>query len=148
MRLRFVDNLYLLIVFAALALPAAAHAFAGMVKTVAGDATVIRSGQTLPLAVGMEINGADVLKTGRHGRLGLIFSDDTLITMGPDTEIAIDDYLFEPDQKRLSFVMRLIHGTVSFLSGQIAKLSPESVRLVMPAATIGVRGTHVLMKVD
>lgn len=55
---------------------------------------------------------------------------------------------FEPLEKKLFFVLRMIQGTVSFLSGQVAKLSPESVKLVMPAATIGVRGTHVLIKVD
>jgi hypothetical protein len=60
----------------------------------------------------------------------------------------VDEYLFDPLEKELSFIARLIRGTISFLSGQIAKLSPESVQLVMPAATIGVRGTHVLIKVD
>ena len=68
--------------------------------------------------------------------------------MGPNSEIAVDDYLFEPLEDKLSFVLRLIRGTVSFLSGQMTKLSPESVQLVMPAATIGVRGTHLLIKVE
>jgi hypothetical protein len=128
--------------------PVAADAFVGVVKTVAGDAVIERQGETIPIDTGMEIKQADVVKTGREGSVGLVFSDDTRISMGPDTEIAVDNYLFEPLEEKLSFVLRLIRGTLSFLSGQMTKLSSESVQLVMPAATIGVRGTHVLIKVD
>ena len=90
----------------------------------------------------------DILKTGDGGALGLIFYDDTIISMGPRTELAIEAYLFEPLEGKLAFIAKILRGTVSYLSGQIAKLSPESVKLVTPAATIGVRGTHVLIKVD
>ena len=127
---------------------AAADAFVGVVKTLEGDAFITRNGETIAVGTGMDIQRADVVKTSRKGCVGLVFSDDTRISMGPNTELAVDDYLFEPVEKKLSFVLRLIRGTLSFLSGQIAKLSPESVQLVMPAATIGVRGTHVLIKVD
>lgn len=128
--------------------PASAHAFVGVVKTVDGEAAIQRDGQTLTAITGLEVKRADIVSTGPKGYIGLVFSDDTLITMGPETQITIDDYLFEPREKKLSFIIRLVHGTLSFISGQMAKLSPESVRLIMPAATIGVRGTHVLMKVD
>ncbi len=127
---------------------AAADAFVGVVKTLEGSAVITRNGETIAVGTGMDIQRADVVKTDRNGFIGLVFSDDTRISMGPNTELAVDDYLFEPVEKKLSFVLRLIRGTISFLSGQIAKLSPESVQLVMPAATIGVRGTHVLIKAD
>ncbi len=129
-------------------LSTASQALVGIVKTLEGDATVLRGAETITVVAGMEIQQADLFKTRRNGHLGLVFSDDTRITMGPNTQIVVDDYLFEPKEKRLSFIVRLISGTVSFLSGQMAKLSPDSVQLVMPAATIGVRGTHVLVKVD
>jgi len=88
------------------------------------------------------------VKTGDGGSVGLIFSDDTIISMGPRTELAIEDYLFEPIEGKLAFIAKILRGTVSYLSGQIAKIAPESVKLITPAATIGVRGTHVLIKVD
>jgi hypothetical protein len=128
--------------------PVAVDAFVGVVKTMEGSAVITRNGETISVVTGMEIKQADVVKTDGRGTVGLVFSDDTRISMGPNTELAVDDYLFEPVERKLSFVLRLIRGTLSFLSGQMAKLSPESVQLVMPAATIGVRGTHVLIKVD
>ena len=148
MRVSAVHLLCLLLVLIGLCTPAAAGSFVGVVKTLEGGATIARNGETITVVTGMEIQRADVVKTDRHGTVGLVFSDDTLISMGSNTELTVDDYLFEPLEKELSFVVRLIRGTVSFLSGQIAKLSPESVQLIMPAATIGVRGTHVLIKVD
>ena len=128
--------------------PTLATSFVGVVKTLEGTATIRRGNQQITPVIGMEIQQSDVVSTGAEGRLGLVFSDDTRITMGSNTEIAVDDYLFEPKDKQLSLIIRLIKGTVSFLSGQIAKLAPESVQVVIPAGTIGVRGTHVLIKVD
>ena len=42
----------------------------------------------------------------------------------------------------------MFQGTFSYLSGQISKLVPGAVRLETPDATIGMRGTHVLVKVE
>ena len=125
-----------------------AQEFVGLAKSVEGQASVSRAGKTMNVVTGMEIKMGDILKTGDGGALGLIFYDDTIISMGPRTELAIEAYLFEPLEGKLSFIAKILRGTVSYLSGQIAKLSPESVKLVTPAATIGVRGTHVLIKVD
>ena len=148
MRLRIVNLFCLALILVGPYTLAAANAFVGVVKTLEGGAVITRNGEMIAVGTGMELQRADLVKTDRHGTIGLVFSDDTRITMGPNTEISVDDYLFEPVEKKLLFVLRLIRGTVSFLSGQIAKLSPESVQVVMPAATIGVRGTHVLIKVD
>jgi len=52
--------------------------------------------------------------------------------MGPNSEMAIDEYNFVPIEGRLSFVVKFIHGTITYLSGQISKLSPQSVRLETP----------------
>jgi hypothetical protein len=126
----------------------AEEAFIGMVKTVRGGATIERDGQRLEAVPGMILQSSDIVSTKEGGSVGLVFSDDTVITMGDNARIAIDHYVFEPKDHRLSFVVRMLQGMFSYVSGQIAKLSPESVRLAMPDWTIGVRGTHVLVKVD
>ena len=127
---------------------ASAAEFVGFVKSLEGQATVLRDGKAKEAAVGMEIKEGDIVKTGTEGSVGLIFSDDTIITMGPRTEFVVEDYLFEPLEGRLGFVAKILRGTISYLSGQIEKLSPGTVQLKTPAATIGVRGTHVLLKVE
>lgn len=121
---------------------------AGIVKAVNNRAFIVRDGESLEAVPGMKIRIGDIVKTGDNGSIGLIFTDDTIISMGSKSEITIEEYLFEPIEGKLSFVARMIQGTISFISGQITKLSPGSVRLEIPAATIGVRGTHILVKVE
>jgi hypothetical protein len=59
----------------------------------------------------------------------------------------IEDFQFRPVKHELSFVGRMLRGTINYISGQIAKLAPEMVRLETPDATLGVRGTQVLVEV-
>ncbi len=136
------------VIGATLNVSAQATAFAGIVKTIDGDAVIERDGQAVEAIEGMTVHMGDVVKTRSPGSIGLVFRDDAVLSMGPDSTVVIDDYLFEPVEGKLSFIAKILQGTVSFISGQITKLSPESVNLVTPAATIGVRGTRVLVKVD
>ena len=122
--------------------------FIGIVKTVDGEAFVIRNDQPAKAVKGMTIQMGDVLKTGADGCMGIIFSDDTVISMGLNTELTIKRYLFDPRRGKLSFFAKMVQGTISFLCGQIAKLAPDSVCVEIPAATIGIRGTHFLVKAE
>ncbi len=53
-----------------------------------------------------------------------------------------------PSERELSFITRMIHGTFSVITGQIAKLAPEKVIFETPDATLGVRGTKFLVRVE
>ena len=129
-----------------MALCVAEPEYIGIVKSITRDAFFIRKGETTPADVNMKIMNKDIIITGPDGAIGIILKDDTVISMGPGSEIIIDDFIFDPVQNNLSFVARMLHGTVSYVSGQIVKLSPESVRFETPVATVGMRGTHFLVK--
>lgn len=120
----------------------------GIVKSVAGDSVILREGETIKAEANTKVLKGDLLKTGTDGKMGLIFEDDTIISIGPNSQIVIEDFLFQPAERKMSFVARMIHGTASFLSGQLAKLTPDLVRIETPYATIGMRGTSILVKVD
>ena len=121
---------------------------AGFVKAVAGDVYITSSQATVKAVTNMRLIQGDSIQTGPNSSVGLIFEDDTVVALGPNSEISIENFLFNPAQKQLSFVTKLIRGTFSFISGQIAKLAPEKVVLQTPDATLGVRGTKFLVKVD
>ncbi len=131
-----------------LALCEAESEFIGVVKEVSQDAFLIRNGETMPASVNMKMQVGDMVRTGPDGVIGFILKDDTVVSIGPGSEIVIDDFSFDPAGKKLSFIARLLHGTASYLSGQIVKISPESARFETPVATIGMRGTHFLVKVE
>jgi hypothetical protein len=120
----------------------------GSVKNLQGQAAVVRNEQSLPAHVGMRLVKGDLLKTGMDGILGIILRDDTVLSLGPNSEIALADYAFAPHEGKLSLVTRMLKGTAAYLSGQIGKLSPQSVRFETPVATIGIRGTLFAVKIE
>ena len=118
------------------------------VKTVEGAASVIRGKRTAAVNPGDRIYRNDRLRTAADGSLALVFRDDTLVSMGPSSEVVVKEFLFSPAQGRLPFVTRLLKGTAAYVSGIIGKLSPESVRFETPVATIGVRGTTFAVSIE
>jgi len=121
---------------------------AGSVRTLKGTASIIRQNQVIPAQMDAKIFMKDSLKTGPDGALGIIFKDDTLLSIGPQSEITISEFLFSPAEGKLSIVTRLLKGTAAYLTGIIAKLSPESVRFETPVANIGIRGTKFVVKIE
>lgn len=119
----------------------------GHVKTTAGSALVVRAGASRPAAVGDALFAGDVLKTGADGSLGVTLKDDSLVSIGPDTEYAIDEFVFAPRERKLSFGSRLVRGTLLVVSGWIAKLAPGSATVSTPTGTLGIRGTRFVVKV-
>jgi hypothetical protein len=119
---------------------------AGRIKIVSGAAFIVRAGKTIPATVGVAVFEADVLRTGADGRLGLTLKDDTRLSLGPSSEIRLDRFAYAPAEGRLGFVLSVVRGVAAYVSGRIAKLAPDAVRLETPAAIVGVRGTTVVMR--
>lgn len=119
----------------------------GSIKTVQGAAAVIRDGTEIPAAIGVAVQQNDVLRTGSDGSLGITFRDETMMSIGPNTEISLDRYAFAPEENKYSLVARITRGTLFYVSGLIAKLSPKSASVVTPGGTIGVRGTRFVVRV-
>ena len=133
----------------ALARPALAETAAvGVVKSVAGAAWVGRPGALAPAAVGTRLQAGDTMKTGVDGALGVVLRDNTVMAFGPGSEARIDEFLFEPDAGEGRMVASLLRGTLNVVTGMIAKLRPDAQLIRTPTATLGVRGTHFLVKVD
>lgn len=120
----------------------------GSIKTVQGTASIIRNRTPIDTKAGTRVFRNDSLKTGADGSLAMVFRDDTRLSIGPDSEVAIEEFLFSPAQGKLSFITRLLRGTAACMTGIIGKLSPESVRFETPVANIGIRGTAFAVKVD
>lgn len=134
--------------FAAQAQTGAMEPPIGMVKTTAGPAFVDLNGQRYAAALGMPVYLGSRLVTLNGGSLGVTFRDETVMSIGPDTQLVMDQYLFAPRQGQLSLVASLLRGTLNYVSGQIAKLRPEGVNVNTPTGMIGVRGTQFVARVD
>ena len=120
----------------------------GWVKVLSGSAFVVRDNQMIPAQLGQVVMETDGLRTGGDGRLGITLTDDTRVALGPDSELRLEYYAYAPSEDRLGFTLKIVRGIATYVSGQIAKLSPDSIRLETPAAIVGVRGTTLAFHVE
>ena len=119
---------------------------AGRIKIASGSVSIIRDGQTIAAQPGQVVYEADTVRTGVDGRVGLTLKDDTRLSLGPSSEIRLDKFAYSPADGRLGFVLNVVRGVAAYVSGRIAKLAPDAVRLETPAAIVGVRGTTVVLR--
>ena len=148
--MRFSTFLWAVAVLMLMTAPALAQenaGHAGMIKTVSGEARLQHQGAWLTPQPGMRITASDLLATGRNGHLGFILTDGTVITLGPESEFRIDAYVFEPEGNAFDFSFFMDKGTAICNTGKISRLSPESVNIQTPRATVGIRGTRFIVEV-
>jgi hypothetical protein len=120
----------------------------GYVKTVSGTAWVATSGQRVKAQPGTPVAIGSQLTTGPASTLGVTFTDNTVMSFGPDTSLTVDEYLYAPAQEQLKLGTRLSKGSLNYVSGMIAKLKPDAVNIKTPSAIIGGRGTQFVVYVE
>lgn len=120
----------------------------GLVKSAEGKALALRDGKSTPLKAGDDLFKNDQLTTDAQGALGLVLRDDTTLSMGPNSKLLLDEFVFEPAADKLGLGIKMGAGTFSVLTGHIAKLSPERTNIRTPVAVIGIRGTRFLVEVQ
>ena len=118
------------------------------VQKASGMAAIVRQGQTISATIGLKIWENDTLRTGPDGFIGVIFSDETLLSLGPESALVIDRFVFAPREGKFSIVLRMIRGTAAYLSGLVSKLAPDSAHFETPTASIGIRGTRFVVRVE
>ena len=121
---------------------------AGRIKVVSGAVFVVRGGSQIPAQAGQVVYQADALRTGSDGHIGVTLKDDTRVSLGPASEVRLDRFNYAPAEGQLALALRVVRGVVAYVSGHIAKLAPDAVRIETPAAILGVRGTTLAIRVD
>ena len=125
---------------------AALAADAARVKVSQGSAWIDRAGVRLPATVGTPLRQDDVIVTGADGAVGITFADDSRVSLGPDTMLAIDRFAFNPTTHDGTHETSLRRGTLAAVSGKLARQSPDAMKVRTPAAILGVRGTEFVMR--
>jgi hypothetical protein len=139
--------LALLTLLALTALPAAAEP-AGHIKRMEGDVRIVRNKQTLTATPGSEVLAGDRLVTGANGSVGLTTSDNTLLALGPNSHLVMDNYAYNQATQQGNIAVRFLKGSFAVITGLIGKIAPQNVKVTTPTATIGIRGTEFVVKVD
>jgi hypothetical protein len=131
----------------AMSLPAFA-ADVGLVKVSKGSVQIERNGAKIAAPVGASVMASDVIMTGADGSAGITFTDNSLVSVGPNSVFAIDKYRFDTTTHAGEFEGSLRKGRLAAISGKMVKQSPESMKIRTPSAIMGVRGTEFVVQVD
>lgn len=133
----------LLIVLACLPFSAYSADYIGVTAAMSGE--VKRTASTIGASIGALKSGSkifegDKLNVSDDGRLQVMLRDQTTFTLGSGAEMVIDQYVAGSNGKISADINR---GVFRFVSGLIAKNSADALKVKLPHATIGVRGTQV-----
>jgi hypothetical protein len=120
----------------------------GQVKTITGAVHLEREGKRLPVQVGTAVRQSDTLVTGADGTVGVTFTDNSLLSAGPNSVLALDRYAFDTTTHAGQFDATLKKGTLAVVSGKMVKQSPDAMRVHTPTSIMGVRGTEFVVKVN
>lgn len=122
---------------------------AGVAGAVRGN-VALAAAATARRAVGKKVETGDPIflrdriTTSSRSGLQIMLLDRTTFTIGPEAEMVIDKFVYDPSKQSGSMSARIVKGTFRFVSGAIARRTPEAVTIKLPAATIGIRGTTVI----
>ena len=118
---------------------------AGVVKTSKGTVAIERSGQKVGAPVGTRIFVSDRVTTGADGSVGITLQDNTILSAGPNSTVDLNKFAFNGTTHAGTIDATVKRGTLSVISGKIAKASPEAVSFSAPGMTLGVRGTSFVI---
>jgi hypothetical protein len=120
----------------------------GEVKNADGPVTVERGGSSQPIALGDHVFQSDVIVTAAGGSVGITFIDNSMMSLGPDSRLVLDNFRFDTTTHEGAFDSSLQKGTLAVKSGQIVKQTPEAMHIKTPAALLGVRGTEFVVRAE
>ena len=82
----------------------------------------------------------ELIETYEESATEILFLDETTISLGPESSIVLDEFVYDPDPSNSSFIVTITEGALRFTSGV---LPSDAYKIHTPVATIGIRGTII-----
>jgi VCBS repeat-containing protein len=124
----------------------AASQIIGHVTKLQGSASAIRNGVSIVLNNGDNVEKGDVVESGANSTVGITFMDGTVFGLSSNARMVLNEMVYDPNGSSNSSLMSLVAGTISFVAGETAKHG--DMKIDTPVATMGIRGTAVLVQID
>ena len=144
-RMRIVRYFSYLFIFSFIFIPyfAFANDRIGTIGIVIGQADVVN--RNIELKIKENIYFGDVIRTGAQTNLQILFEDETVFTIGENTEIVINEFIYDPNQdNELNKISaEVMQGSLKVVTGLISKENPENLLITLPTGVLATRGTEV-----
>ena len=116
---------------------------AGAIKpSVEGD---VAGEDSRVLFVGSDIFRNELIKTGEEGTAHLMFADQSSLTIGPNSEVIIDRFVYQPETGTGELALSASVGVLRFVGGALSKSG--NVTVTTPSGTIGIRGGVMVVEI-
>lgn len=127
---------------------AASAQVVGNVATMEGTVEIGRGGAFTPASLGGDIQKGDVVRTGRPGRVRIVFQDNSVLKLGDGSELAISDQVYDANQAGGSSVLNLVRGKARSIVSDYYKDPSARFEVRTATAVSGVRGTDFVVAYD
>ena len=121
---------------------------AGLVKIIEGEVTArpVGGGPARTLKPGDPIKSGEELVSGVGASMGFTLQDGTRVALSPSSSLRLDQFTYEPRSESGSLALALLKGSIRFVSGTMAKIRGDSVKIITNTALVGVRGTDFIVE--
>jgi hypothetical protein len=105
-----------------------------------GSATSVKpqaEANTRMLAGGSNVYSRDLIHTGDAGVADLRFHDNTNLSVGPNSSVRLDKFVYDPNKSAGGVAVEATRGSFRFVTGSQSK---GSYQVKTPYGTLGIRG--------
>jgi FecR protein len=85
----------------------------------------------------------DMIESGKASTLQVLLLDRTTLTVGPNSTMRVDRFVYDPNRKSSAVGASVAKGAFRFMSGKSVHGAPGQSTITTPVASIGIRGTIV-----
>ena len=119
----------------------------GVVAALDGTLTLRYGSISRQVRAGDKLLFGDQIITDQTSKAQILLKDRTALTIAPNTELLIDEFVYDPNAER-NVTSRLLEGAVKISSPRLLKSIKSKRKLLMPNATVSIRGTEFLAQVN
>ena len=112
----------------------------GVAATVRPSAEGVVADNSQTLAAGAEVYSSETVRTGHQGLADLVFIDKTDLSVGPSSEVLLDQFVYDPKGASGKVVLQATRGAFRFVTGE---QDHRAYQVHTPFGVLGVRGTVV-----
>ncbi len=127
---------------------ATAQPWVAQVKVSRGIVRIERAGQRFPSPVGARLKVEDTVITEANGSVGLMFADNSTLSMGPDGEVFLKTFNYDPTTYLGAFDAFVKKGTVSLQAGNLAQGAGDGVKIQTPQAEVKGNARQFMVNVE
>lgn len=121
--------------------------WAAAIKVSKGAVQVTQGERVFPGRLGAKLKEHAIVSTGEDGSVGLLFLDRTVLTMGPNSEVVLTRYQFDPTTYLGAFDVLVNKGTISLQAGDLADSGPSNVTVTTPQAELKGNAKQLMISV-